>query len=435
METVIELPIANFEAQDKIFKSKAKYKIVAKGRRFGFTRGAANNFIEEALEGKFKKGLWVDVINTNIDRYIERYFMPHLQKLPSHMWAWRKQDKIVEINGSYIDFRSADKPESIEGFGYDKVLLNEAGIILKNEYLWNNAIKPMLWDYDSPAVIGGTPKVGSRLFRELFALGESPNANYESFRFSSFDNPYINTDRIKEDMANMTDAAIKQEIYGQFIDDQGVVFRGVKEIASASPQKPIEGKHYIIGCDLAKVQDYTVVVVYDRETNEQVFQDRWQSLEWPYQKQKIGTIAKHYNNALVYIDATGIGDPVSDDLIRSGISVEPIKISNQSKKELIEKLAVFIETRKIRIINIPETIKEFNDFSYDISEKGNLFYSAPPGLHDDIVIAHALAIHGLSALDSYKIGVPFSRIQIAYKQAQREYNQEQAENMDFGLEY
>ena len=38
------------------------------------------------------------------------------------------------------DFRSVDRPENIEGFGYDKAFLNEAGIILRDEYLWYNAI-------------------------------------------------------------------------------------------------------------------------------------------------------------------------------------------------------------------------------------------------------------------------------------------------------
>src|SRR3989304_753994 len=111
------------------------------------------HFMKCALEGKFKKGLWVDVVNSNIDKYIERYFIPHLNKLPRTMWEWRKQAKMITIQDAYIDFRSADTPETMEGFGYDKAFLNEAGIILKNEYLWNNAIMPMFWDYPQAKVV------------------------------------------------------------------------------------------------------------------------------------------------------------------------------------------------------------------------------------------------------------------------------------------
>jgi hypothetical protein len=144
----IQLPIKNFPAQQKIFECPARYVIVPKGRRFGATNGAANNYISMAIRRKFQKGLWVDTVNSNIERYVERYFIPKLKVLSPEgvSWHWRKQQKILTILDSYIDFRSVDQPENIEGFGYDQAFLNEAGIILKNPYLWNHAIRPMLWD-------------------------------------------------------------------------------------------------------------------------------------------------------------------------------------------------------------------------------------------------------------------------------------------------
>src|SRR3990167_8762373 len=177
----IELGIKNFPKQQEIFNCPATFKIVAKGRRVGLTKGAANDFILTALEGKFKRGLWVDTVNANIERYVERYFLPHLKKLPANIWNWRKQAKILELKNSYIDFRSADRPENIEGFGYDKLFINEAGIVLKDEYLWDNAIKPMLWDYNPISVIGGTPK-GKGEFYKLAQWGKSPeHPDYEFF--------------------------------------------------------------------------------------------------------------------------------------------------------------------------------------------------------------------------------------------------------------
>ena len=69
---MIDLPILNFAKQQTIFDNPARYIIVPKGRRFGVTRGAANNFIKMAITHKFKKGLWVDTVNSNIERYVER---------------------------------------------------------------------------------------------------------------------------------------------------------------------------------------------------------------------------------------------------------------------------------------------------------------------------------------------------------------------------
>lgn len=396
--TTVQLAIKNFPAQQTIFDSKVRYKIAAKGRRFGITKGAVNDYIKQALSGTFKKGLWVDTVNTNIDRYIERYFMPHLKRLPSDMWQWKKQDKMVVIKDSYIDFRSSDRPENIEGFGYDKFFINEAGIVLKDEYLWNNAIRPMLWDYKASGVIGGTPK-GKGVFEELFNRGlDKEQTDYAAFRFTTFDNPYIQHDQIKEDMRSMPERVVKQEIYAEFLDDTGVVFRGVLAVAILQPEEPKEGHLYVIGCDLAKVQDYTVLCVYDRTNNTQVYQMRFNKLEWHYQKERIKELSKKYNNALVLVDSTGVGEPIYEDLARAGVPIEPYHFTNESKKNLIEKLSTWIELKNCRMLKIEETIQELNSFTYDISSTGKVRYEAPIGFHDDIVIAHALAIWSLQPI-------------------------------------
>lgn len=395
-EVKIPLTIQNFPKQESIFQSDARFKIVAKGRRFGLTVGAANNFIEEAILGNFKQGLWGDVINTNIDRYVERYFLPHLHKIPHKFWRWRAQSKVLEMFDSYIDFRSAERPENWEGFGYDKVFLNEAGIILNNDYLWNNAIKPMLWEYKPKSVIGGTPK-GRNLFHELALRGQDEaQEDYKFFHFTSFDNPYLDHDALAKDMKSMPQAVIQQEIFAEFLEDSGVVFRGTKDIMTSQKQNPLPNHVYVMGVDLAKVQDFTVISIFDRSNNHQVYQDRFNLLDWPLQKQKIKALSRRYNNALIMIDATGLGDPIADDLIRDNLPVEPYKLTNQSKKDLIEKLIIWIEQKKFRLLPLEETLAEFGAFTYDVTSRGRISYSAPAGFHDDIVIATGLAIWSLA---------------------------------------
>lgn len=422
----LQLAIQNFPKQQSIFDSKARIKLAAKGRRFGLTKGAANDFILSALEGKFSKGLWVDVVNSNIDKYIERYFLPHLKKLPGNMWSWRVQKKELHIGKAYIDFRSADTPETMEGFGYDKAFINEAGIVLKDEYLWNNAIQPMFWDYANVSVvIGGTPK-GKGKFFELCERGKDPTQpQFEFFTFTSFDNPYINTQAIEEDMKSMPDRVVRQEIYAEFLEDTGAVFRGFMEVMDAKPQPPIEGHVYVMGVDLAKVQDYTVLAVYDVATNKQVYQARFNKIDWGMQKSRIAETSKHYNNASVPIDATGLGDPIVEDLARMEIPVDPIKFTNDQKRMMVEKLANWIETKKIRMINLPETARELTNFTYDISEQtGRIMYNAPQGFNDDIVMAHALAVWRLIPVEKEVTEKQKTLIQEHYEKAKHKSNEE-----------
>ena len=119
--------------------------------------------------------LWVDTMYGNIERYVERYFLPVLKGLPKNLWKYRANRNDLKVMNAVCDFRSADKPENIEGFGYALIILNEAGIILKNRRLWEETIRPMIMDYKANVIIGGTPK-GKRvrntgeehLFYELF---------------------------------------------------------------------------------------------------------------------------------------------------------------------------------------------------------------------------------------------------------------------------
>ncbi len=422
----IELPILNFPAQQTIFDTKSRYVIVPKGRRFGLTRGTANNYIKMALKREFTRGLWVDTVNANIERYVERYFLPALNKLPPNMWSWQKQQKILTIRDAYIDFRSVDTPENIEGFDYDYAFLNEAGIILKNEYLYYNAIQPMLWDDKCRVVIGGTPK-GKGLFYTLYQRGLDQNQpNFKSMTFSSFDNPYVPEALIREDMKALPQRVIDQEIYAKFLEDTGVVFRDVQRVATLTPQQPIEGHLYVMGCDLAKVQDYTVISVFDRKTNNQVFQMQFNQLEWPTIKTRIQEVARKYNNALVYLDSTGVGSPIYDDLSRAGVPIEPVHFTNEIKKQMIEKLSNWIELQEIHLLNIPETINEFNSFTYDYSEKtGRIMYNAPQGFHDDIVTSIGLACWGLNPIIKRQVEPTMTLIQRdLYEKKKAQANQE-----------
>lgn len=429
----IDLPIANYDKQQEIFDSKARIICIKKGRRVGFTKGAANNTIKVALEGKRKKGLWVDTVNTNIERYLERYFLPALKPLPKNMWTWRKQQKLLTIRDFYMDFRSAETPQNIEGFGYDYMILNEAGIILKNEYLWKNAIRPMMWDDPSVQVfIGGTPKGGGGIFEELYKRGLDPEQEgFESFYLVPFDNPFIDHQEIYNDMKTMSSREIDQEIYGKFLEDSGIVFRGIDHVTTLDPKgkEPEPGHIYVIGADLAKLEDFTVFTVYDRTNNEQVHQMRFNMLEWPFIRTKLKLLSDKYNHALVIMDSTGVGDPTHDDLSRMGVPIEGIKFTNSIKKDLIEKLSAWIEMRYLKMLRLDETINELSVFSYDKSEKtGNIIYGAPPGFHDDIVIAHALAVWGLQPVIRPRVIIPETAVQRDFRISAYKAENEDDEN-------
>jgi hypothetical protein len=214
------------EAQSHVFfdsEPLGRFRIVPKGRRLGITRGAAHACIEWMLEGKAV--LWGDTVNSNIRRYVERYFLPAL-KADGIPYEWNIIEKLIRIGGGYTDFRSADNPETWEGFGYDVIFLNEAGIILQGQnglYLYQNAVLPMMLDNPASQLIAaGAPKGKQNLFYELYQRALSGESGYYQRTFSSYDNPWLSREAIAQlegDMFTLGgQALVDQEIYGKFVE-------------------------------------------------------------------------------------------------------------------------------------------------------------------------------------------------------------------------
>jgi hypothetical protein len=212
------------------FNSPEKYIIIPKGRRLGVTRGAAQAFIEYALEG-ISPLLWGDCVYSNIDKYYLLYFLPILKKLPPEIeWNFNKEKRELHINGSYIHMRSADNVDNWEGFGYRKIFLNEAGHILGNDYLYTNAILPMMLDYpESQLIVAGSPKGKTKRngsehkFYTLYKRAkENKSGKYKLLQYTSYDNPYLDKEQIDEleaEFRMLGYHVYQQEILGEFIDE------------------------------------------------------------------------------------------------------------------------------------------------------------------------------------------------------------------------
>ena len=218
------------DIQNKIYfehKEGVRFILVPAGRRGGKTKGAVNATIEWMLEGD--EILWGDTVSGNIDRYVERYWKPELIK-SNISYQYSAQKKILTLDDfkGFIDFRSADRPENWEGFGYDKIVLNEAGIILKNDYLFTNAVLPMLMDNKGSKLFAiGTPKGRTKKdgkehrFYSMYKRALTNDPLYELFQYSSYDNPFLSPEDVKEleeEIKLMNPEMVRQEIYAEFVD-------------------------------------------------------------------------------------------------------------------------------------------------------------------------------------------------------------------------
>lgn len=358
--------------------------------------GAVNRLVEIALMQPGSRHLWVDTVHRNNRKYRNRYFKPLLAGVPTY---WDSAQQSLTFPGaSFCDFGSAVNPKALEGLAYDYIWVNEAGLVLKNEDLYHHTLLPMVLESKRAQMFFvGTPK-GKGLFHRMFQWGQDPNnPNWQSFRHPSHKNFTLNPKELKEMKKHMPDQVYRQEVLAEFMEGDNAVFRDVEQVVlDKPPEAPIPGAAYIMGVDLARHQDYTVIWVGRFDTLTAIRCERFTRISWGRQVERIAALSRLYGDAPVIADATGPGDPVCEALEEHGLSVTKVVFTQARKRQLIDRLAMGLEQQHLKMVRHDQTLAELAAFEYQPLASGSIRTGARPGEHDDCVIALALCWQGMA---------------------------------------
>ena len=220
----------NFEFYDFIkpaFADKTQHVIIRAWRRVGKTYWAFQWQLLELMrtlkKNPWARGLWVDTVQGNLSKYIERYVKPILWDFKDTVHIDNQKYIITFLNGSTLDMGSAERPENLEWFWYDFYVLNEAWIILKKKGLWDNTIFPMI--KDARGKIIGTPKGKTdqnneswkTKYLELSELAKT-NPNFKEYVYTIYDSPEYTPDQIETIKASVPSYIWKQEYLAEFVN-------------------------------------------------------------------------------------------------------------------------------------------------------------------------------------------------------------------------
>lgn len=289
------------------------------------------------------------------------------------------------IGGGKLDFWSLEKPDAGRGRAYHGVIIDEASVVRDLKTRWEMAIRQTLTDYKGRAWILGTPK-GQNYFHQLFLKGQRGDGEWRSWRLGTIDNPTIPDleAELRDAQADLPDAVYKQEYLGIPADDGGNPF-GMDAIRACFGERSIQPPSWF-GWDLAKSHDFTWGVGLDMD-GRQAFNNRFQR-PWGETKE---IILRETDGMPALIDSTGVGDPIVEELIMEGSNFEGFKFSSTSKQALMMGLRSAIQQGRVTYFD--ESLKgELESFMYEYSPGGGVRYTAPDGMHDDGVMALALAV-------------------------------------------
>ncbi|MCA9883039.1 MAG: terminase family protein [Anaerolineae bacterium] len=372
--------------------------MVACGRRFGKTALARNILTEKAIQHGMTT--WWLAPTYPMAAQVWRDLKTSLTNLAA---TGRIKDVAISEthqridyapSGGSIEIHSTFNADYLRGAGLDYAVLDEAAYM--DPTVWPEVVRPMLLDRRGGAIFLSTP-FGRNWFYNLFQNGMDPLQNeWASFRFQTHANPLIDRDELRQ-LERMTPARVWREEYlAEFIDDAGSVFRGVRA-ALYTPPVPIErheDHRYIMGVDWGRDNDYTAVAVLDATTGELVDLERYNQVGWQIQRGYIRDAYLRWNPGVIWAEANSIGSVNIEALQQEGLPVRPFMTTSRSKGPLIEGLALAIERRDIALLPDPVLLNELEAYTLERLPGGGYRYSAPSGLHDDTVIAVALAWYG-----------------------------------------
>lgn len=318
--------------------------------------------------------------------------------------------QIEFITGSAVIFLSAQQKDTLRGYtvrGGGILCIDEAAYIPDDIF---NLVFPFVSVNRADILMTSTPRLKTGTFFDYFSMGLAHvSPKIFSFDLSEYDTSEFLSPEKKELYKKLMPLnQYRTEILGEFIEEGGNVFN---ISPSAFLDNSVGGLGYdkggytdlYVGIDWSngKGLDYTVVSVLDQS-------GRQAGLHFDRDKHptvQINQICDFLTQNLdpkkircVYAESNSMG-AVYIDIIKERLKNQPFELisfntTNSSKREIIESLALDFENNRIKLRPILEQRNELMAYEMELTKTGLITYNAPYGLHDDFVIALALANYG-----------------------------------------
>ena len=370
--------------------SEHKFGIVSTGRQFGKSLLASNLLVYWLLENSNAKGGWVSPIYNQS----KKVFKEVVKACKDIITNSNGSDLIINfVNGSSIQFLSAERYDSIRGFSFNYLVIDEAAFI-KEEAL-NEAILPTLTAIGKKCLIISTPKGKSGWFYQWYLRGNYPNDTYISFQGISADNPFTDTNFIEEQRKSLPLEIYKQEYLAEFTDSGNDVFVGLDLVCNLSTfDYDTRSKGTVLfGIDTGLHSDFSVLTILS-ESGRVLAIERLNGSTFEQIGGEFVRRLKGFGSAVGYVETNGIGEAVFQVVNRSIRGTRPFVTTNESKTRMIRKLILDIQNGDLELPSkefYPILYNELSAFTYKVNPNGTIQFGHPPGGHDDTVISLALA--------------------------------------------
>lgn len=283
METnskTIVIPYAPLVYQRQVHDDPHRFRTLVAGRRVGKTTFAINELEKIALKRRIKANYWYIAPYYHQAKTIAWQMLLHY--VPKELWAKKPNETsltLALITGDTISLKGADNPQSLEGTALGGLIVDEIQAIPHWRTLWQNTLRPMLSDYESPAIFIGRP-AGFNHFHTLAKTGDHQgiiegewieegerDADFSTYRFETEQNcrehngGYIPHDEIEAARRHLTTEAFDQEYRARFTKYTGLVYKEFDREKHVKELRDFRPVYYLRGLDRGFTNPTAVPIV------------------------------------------------------------------------------------------------------------------------------------------------------------------------------
>jgi hypothetical protein len=309
--------------------------------------------------------------------------------------------RIRAASGGGLDCFSGDNFQGVFGGNFKRVLVDEASRCPSG--VWPAVLTTISGTNGSVRVVFNLD-LGSRnwaiknLLRVQALTEQERQASREDYMiFPTMEGGLVAPEVISL-MRSQMPLALWESLYeGKIPSDDTSLFRNLDDIFIGQERsEPEPGHSYVLGVDLARKADFTVVTVLDCHTGAVVAGDRFSELSWNLQYARCASLYKRFRCSKALVDATGLGDVAIEELQKLGMECEGIIFTQQTRKDLLEGLVVACDQKGIVLPATPAfSIWRAELEAFECVLDGvSVRYAAPSGFHDDTTMSLALAVRG-----------------------------------------
>ena len=320
---------------------------------------------------------------------LDRDGFKFLDHFPAELVA-NKNDTELKIklkNGSVFQLIGTDNIDSIVGTNPIGCVFSEYS--LQSPRAWD-FMRPILAENGGWAIFNFTPRGRNHGWKILQQAKDSEKWFWEVLSVDK--TGAIPQEVLDQESKEMPQDLFRQEYFCEFLEDAGAVFRGIDKTIYQGDIPVDRDRVYRLGVDLAKFRDFTSITPFDLTTFKVGRPQRFNQIDYNVQKANIEAVYYKYNKGLIWIDSTGVGEPIYDDLNAKGLKVNPYHFTESSRKDLLINLQIKIEQGIIRLPDDEILLSELKSVHYELSDTGKVKMVVPEGLHDDTVMSTALAV-------------------------------------------